>query len=188
MKAIARVTGIVVVASAAIFALNLGTAMAAPPPPFEHELLPLQEIDSCILLGTCEEEPPLLNICATSPWLCEPLAPIDPCMLLGNCDDEPACRDTYYCQPRQPAHGRRQRQPGRRYRQRRGTARRPQLRQHGDGLDNHSRLAEEDTERPVESTQSQAQRGRPSEEGRPQPIRFLSAIIAGLPAPTPLLR
>jgi len=51
MKAIARVTGIVVVASAAIFALNLGSAMAAPPPPFEHELLPLQEIDSCILPG-----------------------------------------------------------------------------------------------------------------------------------------
>jgi hypothetical protein len=88
MKNIVRVTGLIALAGAALFAVNAGSALAAPPPP--HQVVPheVTQIDPCVLAGTCDDD----QLQPIQPcWLngtCEPLQPIDPCMFLGNCSSD----------------------------------------------------------------------------------------------------
>ena len=93
MKSLIKVTGLIALAGAAFFALNAGSALAAPPPPWE-DITPHVLLDPPV-------DPPEIDL----PGLCEvidcgQLQPLDPCILLGTCgsddgdSDDPAVDPT----------------------------------------------------------------------------------------------
>jgi hypothetical protein len=88
MKTLIKVTGVIVLASAALFAINAGSALAGPTPPWEEAVdphIPLPPLDPgpeldlpsfCELSGICDRQP----------------LPIDPCVFTDTCaaDDDSA--------------------------------------------------------------------------------------------------
>ncbi len=87
MKSLIKVTGLIALAGAAFFALNAGSALAAPPPPFEDEVIPHIPFD----LRPELDLPALCEMTGT----CDHLLPIDPCILTDTCgvDDSAAEAD-----------------------------------------------------------------------------------------------
>jgi hypothetical protein len=121
MKAIVKVTGLMVLVGAASFALNAGSALAATPSPFE-EVVPhipfdppvvpgpevdfpdlcevadceLSPIDPCVFLGTCgdaEDDDELVPLDPCFGGVCGDLTPIDPCIFTDTCADDDADSD-----------------------------------------------------------------------------------------------
>jgi cell division septation protein DedD len=87
MKSLIKVTGLIALAGAAFFALNAGSALAAPPPPFEDEVIPHIPFDP----GPELDLPALCEMTGT----CDLLHPIDPCVFTDTCgvDDSAAEAD-----------------------------------------------------------------------------------------------
>jgi hypothetical protein len=80
MKAIIKVSGLITLVGAVFFALNAGSALAAPPPPFDpaHDLvqphIPLDPGPELHLPSLCEMSD-----------ICDHLVPVDPCILTDTC-------------------------------------------------------------------------------------------------------
>jgi hypothetical protein len=99
MKAIVKVTGLIALAGAAFFAVNVGSALAGPEDPPDSavigEVLP---IDPCVFTGTCEDPAPApvegVEILPIDPCIftdsCFEILPIDPCVITDTCDEDAA--------------------------------------------------------------------------------------------------
>ena len=89
MKNIIRVTGLIALAGAVFFALNAGSALAAPPPPFEDEVIPHIPFDPPVDPGPELDLPPLCEMTG----ICDHLLPIDPCILTDTCGFDDSAAD-----------------------------------------------------------------------------------------------
>jgi hypothetical protein len=85
MKSLVKVTGLIALASAAFFALSAGSALAAPPPPFEDEVIPHIPFDP----GPELDLPALCEMTGT----CDLLHPIDPCVFTDTCGFDDSAAD-----------------------------------------------------------------------------------------------
>jgi hypothetical protein len=85
MKSLIKVTGLIALAGAAFFALNAGSALAGPPPPFEDEVIPHIPFDP----GPELDLPPLCEMTG----ICDHLLPIDPCILTDTCGFDDSAAD-----------------------------------------------------------------------------------------------
>jgi hypothetical protein len=72
-----KVTGLIALAGAAFFAVNAGSALAAPPPPFGEHAIPHIPFDPPLDPGP---ELDLPSLCEMTD-ICDQLQPIDPCIL-----------------------------------------------------------------------------------------------------------
>jgi len=77
MKSLIKVTGLIALAGAAFFALNAGSALAGPPPPWGDEVIPHMPVDPGPELN-------LPSLCEMSD-ICDHLQPIDPCVFTDTC-------------------------------------------------------------------------------------------------------
>ncbi|HUS82392.1 MAG TPA: hypothetical protein VM013_03930 [Dehalococcoidia bacterium] len=81
MKTIVKVTGLIALGGAAFFALNAGSALAGPPPPFEEVVDPHIPFDAPVDPGPELDLPPFCEMAG----ICDHLLPIDPCVLTDTC-------------------------------------------------------------------------------------------------------
>ena len=88
MKNIIKVTGLIALAGAAFFALNAGSALAAPPPPWEDEVIPHVPFDPPVDPGPELDLPALCEVID-----CVELQPIDPCVFTDTCDSDDSAGD-----------------------------------------------------------------------------------------------
>jgi hypothetical protein len=101
MKNIVKVTGLIALAGAAFFAVNAGSALAAPPPPFEEHVIPHIPFDPPLDPGP---ELDLPSLCEMTD-ICDQLQPIDPCIITDTCgvddadDDEESSNEDMMINP-----------------------------------------------------------------------------------------
>ena len=88
MKTIIKVTGLIALAGAAFFALNAGSGLAAPPPPFGDEVIPHIPFDPPVDPGPQVDRPDICEIID-----CVDLQPIDPCVFTDTCDADDSAGD-----------------------------------------------------------------------------------------------
>jgi hypothetical protein len=90
MKNLIKVAGLIALAGAALFAVNAGSALAAPPPPWEDEVIPHIPFDPPVDPGP---ELDLPSLCEMSD-ICDlhPL-PIDPCVFTDTCGVDDSADD-----------------------------------------------------------------------------------------------
>jgi hypothetical protein len=101
MKAIVKVTGLIALAGAALFAVNVGSALAGPPPedgPDSAVIGELLPIDPCVFTDSCDDPAPEpvegVEILPIDPCVftdtCFEILPIDPCVFTDSCDEDAA--------------------------------------------------------------------------------------------------
>jgi len=88
MKNLIKVAGLIALAGAALFAVNAGSALAAPPPPWEHEVIPHIPFDPPVDPGPELDLPALCEVID-----CADLHPIDPCVFTDTCGVDEADSD-----------------------------------------------------------------------------------------------
>jgi len=90
MKSIVKVTGLIALAGAAFFALNAGSALAGPPPPFGDHVIPHIPFDPPV---DPNPELDLPALCEMTD-ICHQLRPIDPCIFTDTCGVDDSSDDS----------------------------------------------------------------------------------------------